>query len=228
MNDQATIPTFNSMKMLRAMVGISVICGVLIVSTYEATLPRIEKLRAEALKEAIFEVIPDIAVMKSYSYENGIFTMTESNSDNVIFAGYNEQELLVGLAIPARGQGYAGTISILYGYNPINQEVIGFGVLESKETPGLGDKIEKDQTFLANFSALDVSLDPSEKLLNHPVTTVKSGEKVNAWEIDGITGATISSRAIGVIINESVSSWAPIITENQTLFSNINNIKKSN
>ncbi|MFT5954865.1 MAG: electron transport complex protein RnfG [Cyclobacteriaceae bacterium] len=166
--------------------------------------------------------------MKSYSYENGIFTMTESNSDNVIFAGYNEQELLVGLAIPARGQGYAGTISILYGYNPINQEVIGFGVLESKETPGLGDKIEKDQTFLANFSALDVSLDPSEKLLNHPVTTVKSGEKVNAWEIDGITGATISSRAIGVIINESVSSWAPIITENQTLFSNINNIKKSN
>jgi len=228
MKEQAAIPTFDNIKMLRAMVGIGVICAVLIVFTYEATLPRIEKLKAEALQEAIFEVIPGISEIEAFSYDNNTFSPAAENSQNIIYAGYDDQGELKGLAISANGIGYAGNISILYGYDPNNQQVIGFYVLESKETPGLGDKIEKDTKFLDNFSALDLTLDESNEELKNKVTTVKSGAKVNGWEIDGITGATISSRAIGVIVNQSASVWAPIIYQNQAVFKKTTMAKEPN
>ena len=38
--------------MLRAMAGIGLICALLIVLTFEGTLPRIERLKAEALEKA--------------------------------------------------------------------------------------------------------------------------------------------------------------------------------
>jgi len=90
--------------------------------------------------------------------------------------------------------------------------------LESKETPGLGDKIEKDETFLANFEQLDVSFNEAGDALKNPVTPVKSGEKTNPWEVDAITGATISSRAIGDILKESTARWVPLIYNNQDDF----------
>jgi len=223
MKEQATIAPSDSFKMLRAMVGIGALCGLLIVFTYEGTLPRIERLRAEALQEAIFRVIPGITEMRSFSYQNNAFIPASESDENVIYAGYDEQGIFKGVAIVASGQGYADIIRIIYGYNPENQEVIGFYVLESKETPGLGDKIDKDPTFLENFTALDVSLNVGGDAIKNKVKTVKRGTKTNAWEVDGITGATISSRAIGDIIATSTEQWIPIIYENRTVFKNIEN-----
>jgi electron transport complex protein RnfG len=40
------------------MVGIGVFCALLIVLTYEGTLPRVTHLKAEALEKAIFKVVP--------------------------------------------------------------------------------------------------------------------------------------------------------------------------
>jgi electron transport complex protein RnfG len=97
--------------------------------------------------------------------------------------------------------------------------VVGFYVLESKETPGLGDKIEKDPTFLANFEDLDVSLSTDGQTLEQEVTMVKSGTKRNPWEIDAITGATISSRAITEIIGTSMAEMAPKIVAQKETFS---------
>ena len=62
----------NSMKMLQAMVGIGVLCALLIVLTYEGTLPAIEKNKAEALEKAIFKVVPDIVRKENFTLnENG-------------------------------------------------------------------------------------------------------------------------------------------------------------
>ena len=90
--------------------------------------------------------------------------------------------------------------------------------MESKETPGLGDKIEKDPAFLENFEQLDVALANDGAELRNAIVTVKQGEKENAWEVDGITGATISSRAIGDILRESTDYWVPLLHENMTFF----------
>lgn len=223
MKEQANIAPTNGFKMIGAMAGIGIICGLLIVFTYEGTLARIEDLKAEALEEAIFKVIPGSTEMQAFSYHDNTFTLAKETDKEVIYAGYDEKGILKGVAIVAAGQGYADIIRVIYGYNIGKQEVIGFYVLESKETPGLGDKIEKDPVFLENFGALDVSLNETKDALKNKVRTVKSGTKLNDWEIDGITGATISSRAIGDMMANSTEKWLPIIYKDSSLFKKIEN-----
>lgn len=213
MSESAQIAKSSNIKMLRAMVGIGALCALLIVLTYESTLPRIERLKENALQEAIFKVIPGISKTKAFRLSDGKFVEMnkEKSSEEIIYAGYNENEELMGLAIPAEGQGYADIIKVLYGYDPQNENIVGMYVLESKETPGLGDKIEKDEDFKSNFKAMDVTLTTNDSKLIHSIKTVKSGTKTEPWQIDGITGATISSRAIGDILDNSTKKWLPII-----------------
>lgn len=216
MSDVVNMKTQNlasSKKMLLAMVGIGIISALLIVTTFELTLPRVQRLKAEALEKAIFKVLPGTVNTQAFGVNaNGeLFKMKEGdNTETAIYAGYNNNGNIIGYAIEASGQGYADIIRILYGYKPDKEILIGFQVLESKETPGLGDKIEKEEHFLNNFKALDVSLSNIGKLKNKLIT-LKQGEKQNPWEIDGITGATISSRAIGNIIGTSTSELVPIL-----------------
>ncbi|MFC4870929.1 FMN-binding protein [Negadavirga shengliensis] len=208
-------------KMLKAMVGIGVLCALLIVMTYEGTRGRIETLKAEALEAAIFEVLPGTTRMTIYELGGeGIFTPSDGKdrSKTLVYAGFDEQGALTGIGVEASGQGYADIIRILYGYDPFTQTIIGFYVLESKETPGLGDKIEKDANFLANFDALDVSLSDDFSRMVNPVIPVKSGAKTKPWEVEGITGATISSRTIGNIIGESSARLIPTIYQQQDNF----------
>ena len=44
--------------MYRAMVGIGLLCGLIIVSVFQLTRPVIERNKAEALQRAIFQVLP--------------------------------------------------------------------------------------------------------------------------------------------------------------------------
>jgi len=77
------------------------------------------------------------------------------------------------------------------------------------ETPGLGDKIARDPTFLANFKALDAQLNDAGDGLRHAIVTVKHGTKAQAWQIDAISGATISSKAVGRMLNDSAQRLLP-------------------
>ena len=66
-----------------------------------------------------------------------------------------------------------------------------------------------------------VELNEQKTALVNSVATVKSGTKSNPWEIDGITGATISSRAIGDLIAASTEQWLPLIYKNRTVFNDL-------
>jgi len=212
----------NSKKMLLAMVGIGVISAFLIVMSFELTLPRVTRLKAEALENAIFEVLPGTVNTQAFGVaaDGKLFEIQEGDKpETTLYAGHDSDGKLVGYAVEASGQGYADVIRVLYGYNPAKQTIIGFQVLESKETPGLGDKIAKDEQFQNNFKALDVRISEDGQLRNK-IITVKQGQKQNDWEIDGITGATISSRAVGNILGESTSNVVPVLYENYKKESN--------
>ena len=120
---------------------------------------------------------------------------------------------LIGISelvvIEAHERGYAGDISAMYAYSPDKKVIFGFQVVDAKETPGLGSRIGTDEAFGANFKALDAT-----QPARHPITTVKHGKKANAWEIDAISGATISSRAVGRMLQKSVTDMTPIIEKN--------------
>jgi electron transport complex protein RnfG len=203
--------------MYRAMVGVGALCGLLIVSVYELSRPVIERNRAEALQRAIFQVLPEARASTPFraigaNGDDG-FEMLEGKPGRapLVYAGYDAEQRLVGLALEARGMGYQDVIHVIYGYSFAEDAVIGIRVLESRETPGLGDRIETDPDFLANFERLDVSLSDDRSRVANPIEAVKHGEKEQPWQVDGITGATISSVAIADLLRESTSHWIPQI-----------------
>ena len=228
MSTAAAIPTskpVSSFKMLKAMTAIGLMCALMIVLTYEGTLPRITKNKAEALEKAIFRVLPGITAKETFywSEEGGEFvkaTGEEEITSQTVYAGYDDQGNMKGMVLEASGMGFADVIRIIYGYDPAEETVIGFYVLESKETPGLGDKIEKDDGFLSNFEALDVTLMEDGSSVKNKIIPVKQGEKEQAWEIDCITGATISSKAIANTISESTEVWVPRLMKQLDTFKN--------
>ena len=204
------------MRMILAMGGIGIIAGSLLVMTYVTTLPAIERNRAEALERAIFSVLPSASRSASFAEVDGEFRAlaAEESAPVVYYAGYDAGGQFVGTAVDAQGQGFMDVLRVLYGYSPGCECIVGFMVLESKETPGLGDKIETDPTFTANFDALDVRLTPDKAQIQNPIVLVKPGQKTEPWQIDSITGATISSRAVATILHDSTAVNVPVLMRN--------------
>jgi electron transport complex protein RnfG len=181
--------------------------GLILVAVYLTTLPRIQRNKAEALEAAILRVLPgtrDIATLipGDTALEESPARPGELESD-VVYAGRSQSGKLVGYAVPAQGPGFMDTIKLLYGFDPAHRKVIGMEVLDSRETPGLGDKIIFDPDFLANFQALEVEPE---------IVPVKKGQKTAANEVDCITGATISSESVVGILNQSSRRWLPLLT----------------
>jgi electron transport complex protein RnfG len=207
-------PTPRSGPMLRAMVGVGLACGLLIVSVYVGTLPTIERNRQEALERAILQVLPSARSHATFVFDaaEGFRPATaQAAAGPRVHAGYDGEGRLVGLAVEAEGMGYQDVIQLLYGYSLEQDAIVGVRVLGSRETPGLGDRIETDPAFLQNFERLDVSLAADGEALAHAIEFVKPGAKQHAWQVDGITGATISSQAIAGILGRSASWWIPRI-----------------
>ena len=191
-------PKSTRLVMILALAGL--ISGIGIVGIFEVTLETITANKARELRAAVFKVLPGVTQMQQLAQENNqlIPVQEDEASDNTIYGGYDEEQNFVGYAIPGEGPGFQDTIKLLYGYLPDSKKVVGMEVLESRETPGLGDKIYKDLVFVGAFA--DLPIEPI-------IEGVKKGRKVSDNQVDAITGATISSRAVVSIINESNSSW---------------------
>lgn len=174
--------------------------GIIIVSVYEATLPTITAYQARMLREAVFRVLPDVTEARRLVWHDGALVARdrEETGDEAVFAGYDTSGRLVGYAIPSAGPGFQDTIKLLYGYLPGSRTISGMEVLDSRETPGLGDKIYKDAAFVGEFE--DLAVDPE-------IRAVKHGTGSAPNEVDAITGATISSKAVVRIINEGNARW---------------------
>jgi electron transport complex protein RnfG len=190
-----------SIRLVVTLAVAGLISGVAIIGIYEATLPTITINKARELREAVFKVVPGVTQMQKLVYRNGeLIPSTETKRDEQpVYGGYDADGGFIGYAIPGAGPGFQDTIGLLYGYKPDRQLVTGMEVLESRETPGLGDKIYKDTDFVASFKEL---------MIEPEIVAVKKGKKSRPNEIDAITGATISSKAVVRIINETHVVWA--------------------
>lgn len=215
--DAPTMP--KSSKLITALALIAMMSGLLVAVTFQVTAPRIERNKQLALEKAIFTVLPEAKSAGNFQLQDGELTRltAEEFSQANVFTGYNDSGELIGLALEASARGYSDVVRILYAYDPNNQCILGFTVLQSTETPGIGDKIETDVEFLKNFDCLEAILDKDGSALANQIMTVKNGKKVNAWEIDGISGATITSKAIGKALNQSANQMFPDLAKNREL-----------
>ncbi|MEL7448615.1 MAG: FMN-binding protein [Pseudomonadota bacterium] len=212
------LPT-SALAMYRSIMVIGALCALMIVTVFNATEARIARNREQALAAAVNAVLPEARVTVPVALDAaGALHTADVLPALPVFLGYDADNQLVGAAITGIGMGYQDNIRVLYAYSFERQAIIGFKVLESKETPGLGDRVETEAHFIANFEALDAQLDATGNSLANAIVPVKQGEKNNPWEVDGITGATITSFAIGNILNDSASEWVPVLEANRQVF----------
>ncbi len=210
----------SSIAMIRTLAGISMISGVLLALVYSGTADIIKKNKEEAIQQAVFSVIPGAEKQVRFELQaSGQLQAAEGDPTGLpqVFAGFDGAGQLVGVALETSAQGYGDIIRVLYGYSPAKEQIVGFKVLESKETPGLGDKIGMED-FLANFTAMDVQLDEAKTALVHPIEFVKAGTKTNSWQVDGISGATISSKALSKMLQEGTKEMLPIVNQQLDVF----------
>lgn len=204
--------------MIRTLGLVSAICGLIIVGSYQGTYEAVAANKRIAMERAVFKVVPAAkSIEEYYALEGGSIAKAGVSAPAgavKFFAGYDEAGTLVGVAAEGAAKGYADTVRIMFGYEPACQCVKNIGVVAMRETPGIGDKILKDRDFLANFAQLDARLNPEMAALAHEIKTVKHGSKTDAWQIDAIAGATITSRAVGRAINESAQVLLPKLVPN--------------
>ena len=114
------------------------------------------------------------------------FTKVEGvNVENVadVYASDNN----VGTVITSSAKGYGGSMTVMVAFNP-DATVKQIKVTEQAETAGLGAKIQTEKSFLESFAGL-----PAE---DFAVT-----------DINAISGATISSKAVTAAVNAAIEKF---------------------
>jgi H+/Na+-translocating ferredoxin:NAD+ oxidoreductase subunit G len=189
-----------SSRLIISMAIAGFISGVIIISIYLLTFDTIKENKARELQNAVFKVLPGVSKMqKLHQIDNKLVVVkTDEVDEEMIFAGYDDQGQFIGYAIQGAGPGFQDTIKLLFGYQLNQSIIIGMEILDSRETPGLGDKIFKDRDFVNEFKSL---------LIETEIKSVKKGKKSQQNEVDSITGATISSKAVVKIINKAYQKW---------------------
>lgn len=200
----------NTSKAMIATLGfVTALSGFLIVTVYQATKPAIEENKRLAIQKTVLEVIKGATAYKHFviNDKGELLAAAPGLKGTNVYAGYDAQGKLTGLAAEGRAQGYSGAVETIYAYTPSCQCITGVKVIKQTETPGLGDKVITNKDFVANFDKLDATV--KGDVLANAIIAVKHGSKKNPWEIDAISGATISSKAIAKGLNGSAQDVLP-------------------
>ena len=176
--------------------------GAILAYTYQKTLPAIEKFAGEKVEGAVREVLRSPARLDTLYLVGDKLSKTPPSGVAVgaatkLFVGYDAAGARIGVAVDEATPGFADEVRLMVGFDPATGALTGFKILAEKETPGLGDKIEKDTTFAPRFMDKVVPLKGTKS-----VTTDRS-------TVQTITGATISSKAVIKVLNKAVATWQP-------------------
>lgn len=176
--------------------------GLLIAYVYEKTLPAIQKYADAKIEGAVNEVLGKPARLETLYLVGDRLTKeppagVELRAVTKAYVGFDDQGARVGVAVEAAEPGFADEVRLMVGFDPKTSTLTGFFVLGQKETPGLGDKIEKNEAFVSGFRGKVA-----------PIRGTKNAA-ADASTVQTITGATISSRTVIQIINHAVELWRP-------------------
>jgi len=197
-----------SWQLLLTLTAAGALAGLAVVLLYDWTRPRVEAHKAAVLREAIEEVLHAPRRADTLWLSNGALSATpptgaDAKKAERVYLGYDAQGRPTGYAIQVVEPGFADPITLLIGYEAGRRELLGMKVLESKETPGIADKVVQP-VFTAQFRGRVA-----------PITGIKRDESAkmttDRTAVVMITGATISSRAVLRGINKAIAHWQPYL-----------------
>lgn len=166
---------------------VTAIAGAALSMVNSITRPKIEMQKRLVLERALTKALPT-------ADKNAIIHIEEDGED--FYKGYANADTsdLVGYAFVAFGPGYSSVIETMVGVDTVGQ-ISGLTVLHQVETPGLGTKVEEIKYG-----------EDSPWFTRQFISRSWKGLAVDkdGGEINSITGATISSRAVTNSIREGL------------------------
>lgn len=180
----------DNLKIIGILTGVCMLCGFMLAFVFSAAKDRIEQNQREYIYRAIYTLAPFASSVQEEEIEG-----------RTVYRLYDKDSTEAGYAFLCEGQGYQGAIKILFALDPGLQKLLGIEVIESNETPGLGALIN-EPGFKGYFSGISLS---------RALEVVKSDPK-GGYQIQAITSATVSSKAVVRIVNEGVAELKGIIS----------------
>lgn len=186
------------LRMLLSLGVITIVAALILGVGYVATKDTIAKGENNAKLEAIAMVAP--------KYDNNpiadkyIYKAHEGSKDSVTIIIYPAKlnNLLVGAAVESiSNNGFSGEVKIMFGFNA-DGSIKDYKVIKHTETAGLGSKMNEWFRTEKNHQNI-LGKNPA----NNNMTVKKDG-----GEVDGITAATISSRAFLESLNSASTAFA--------------------
>ncbi len=167
----------NFVNMVLALVMVSVVAALALGSVYMLTKKPIALAQKRKQEAAIKAVLP------AFDHVRGIKVPDADGNDSLLFNVATKDGKLVGIAVNTyTDKGFGGKIKAMIGFLP-NGTIYNTSILELKETPGLGTKLQKSKS---DF--------PNQFKGKNPKTFQLKVTK-DGGDVDAITAATISSRA---------------------------------
>ena len=167
----------NFVNMVLALVLVSVMAALALGSVYVLTKKPIalaQKRKQEAAIKAVLPVFDKVRGMK---------VPDADGADSLLFNVATTADKLVGIAVKTyTDKGFGGRIEAMIGFLP-DGTIYNTSILELKETPGLGTKLQKSKS------------DFPDQFKGKNPKTFRLKVKKDGGDVDAITAATISSRA---------------------------------
>lgn len=179
--------------------------GALLVFAFLWSDPLIQAENARILQEAVTEVLKGPDHFESVFLQDGGLTRQVAEGVDTarlekVYLGYDAGGNPMGFAVVADGFGFQDKITVIFGYDPEANQVLGMKILDQKETPGLGNKVE-EMPFVGEFNGVTA-----------PIEGVKPDRNTgDPHQVDMITGVTISSKAVIKIINDRLAELGTLL-----------------
>ena len=124
-----------------------------------------------------------------------------------LYVWYDSENKIQKVVLPIRGYGLWGT---LYGYLSLDSDlntIKGIEYYDHKETPGLGGEVD-NPSWKSDWNGKKVYSDEGNVMLY-----VTKGPSTNDYEIDGISGATLTSNGVTNMIKYWLGSdgFGPVL-----------------
>ncbi len=176
---------------------IAAICTTLVAATYHLTVDRIaandKALLEQSLQPAIAGIFYDGSVSESRLVIPPPHDLPGSGAA-IIYRVYAENQPVAALFVVTARDGFSGPIRILLGVDA-SGVVTGVRILQHRETPGLGDKIESTRSdWVFQFDG---------RSMGDPLVTGWA-IRGDGGDLDQLTGASITSRSVVTAVRDTL------------------------
>ena len=185
-------------RMILVLTLVCLISGGFLTGVAKLTKEKIALNIQAEIEEAIKDVVDEAEVNQVIHEQEDFVIYRESEADGD----------LAGFAIQATGVGFQDKITLMFGLDASLEEITGLTIIDQKETPGLGAKIEDWVTFLQFWENRDAT-----GLLTLRKPPAKSINELLPMEINTITAATISSKKVLEIVNLSLEKVRKLVKQ---------------